>query len=450
MLYTVFTLIGVFVAAGLALVPFFLFLFVAETGLNVINVGRSSRFLLMALRSLRRNILRTSLTYLAIFVLVLVVTLIWSVLAFLDLVTSEKAKDFKAIVTEKWQLPSQMPYTYAEPLSQGAARDSDDVRPQDFMTWTFYGGSTEQDPKKRTRDNLIFFFSLDPRKLPTMMDDLQNIDPDVVEKLVANDRGAIIGQERLKKLNKRVGERFKVYSMNYKDIDLEFEIVGTFPEGRYNESAAMNNKYLLRALDDYQTRTRTPHPMADKSLNLVWLKVPDSEAFSRLTQQIESSVEFKNKPVRCETASSGISSWLDAYKDLIWGMRWLLSPAILVTMALVVANAISISVRERRTEMAVLKVLGFRPWQILLLVLGEAMLIGTISGMFSAGLTYGFVHSYMGGFKFPIAFFPTFDIPVSALWWGPAIGVATALAGSLLPAWSARTVKVSEVFAKVA
>ena len=45
-------------------------------------------------------------------------------------------------------------------------------------------------------------------------------------------------------------------------------------------------------------------------------------------------------------------------------------------MALVIANAISISVRERRTEMAVLKVLGFRPGQILVLVLGEALLIG--------------------------------------------------------------------------
>ena len=39
------------------------------------------------------------------------------------------------------------------------------------------------------------------------------------------------------------------------------------------------------------------------------------------------------------------------------------------------ANAIAISVRERRTEMAVLKVLGFQPWQILLLVLGEAVLL---------------------------------------------------------------------------
>ena len=89
-----------------------------------------------------------------------------------------------------------------------------------------------------------------------------------------------------------------------------------------------------------------------------------------------SSPEFTDPAVKCETASSGIASFLDAYRDLLWGMRWLLVPAILVTMALVIANAISISVRERRTEMAVLKVLGFGPTQIMMLVLGEALLIG--------------------------------------------------------------------------
>ena len=76
--------------------------------------------------------------------------------------------------------------------------------------------------------------------------------------------------------------------------------------------------------------------------------------------------------------------FLDAYRDLLWGMRYLLVPAILVTLALVIANAISISVRERRMEMAVMKVLGFRPLQILLLVLGESLLIGARRGFISA------------------------------------------------------------------
>ena len=139
--------------------------------------------------------------------------------------------------------------------------------------------------------------------------------------------------------------------------------------------------------------------------------------------------------------------------DMIWGMRYLLAPAILVTLSLVISNSISISVRERRTELAVLKVLGFRPNQILTLVLGEAVLIGVLSGIVSAGLTYGIVNfprPYgFGGIKFPIAFFSAFMIPTDALWWGPALGAGTAFIGSVVPAWSARSVKVSEVFSRV-
>jgi putative ABC transport system permease protein len=408
------------------------------------------KFFRLVFKSLLRNRLRTILTCVAVMILVLVVTFIWSILAFLDLVTTEKAQDFKAIVTEKWQIPSQMPMTYYRPLSQGAARSSQDEKPQDAMSWQFYGGSTEKDRDKRTIENIIFFFCMDPRKLRPMMDDLGNLDQKLVDKLVRNDRAVLVGRDRLRKLNKRVGDTFLVYSMNYTGIDLEFKIAGLFPEGRYDDAAVMNMAYLQRALDDYEKKNGKKHPLADKTLNLVWLKVPDSKAFGRIAEQIERSVEFKDRPVRCETASSGVASFLDAYRDLIWGMRYLLSPALIISMALVIANAISISVRERRTEMAVLKVLGFRPWQILALVLGEAMLLGVISGLLSASLTYWLINIVMGGFKFPIAFFPAFLISPNAFWWGAGIGGLAAFAGSIVPAWSARSVRVSEVFSKVA
>jgi putative ABC transport system permease protein len=404
------------------------------------------KYLVFVLKSLRRNLLRTSLTSVVIIFFVFQTTLILSVLAFLDRVMTEQSKDFKAIVSEKWQIPSQMPITYSEPLSRAAATTAQDVRPQDSMTWSFYGGSTEKDRDKRSIDNMIFFFCMDPSKLRTMMEDLENLDQNEVDKLLDNDRAVLIGRERLQKINKRIGDTITVYSMNYKDIDLRFDIVGTFPDGRYNQSAVMNWKYLQRKLDEYKRENKQPHPMADKSLNLVWLRVPDSKAFGRVAQQIETSVEFKNKPVKCETMSSGVSTFLDAYKDLIKGMRWLLCPAMLFVMALVVACSISISVRERRTEMAVLKVLGFRPAQIMALILGEALLIGVVSGLLSAAGTYV---AFLGGIKFPIAFFPVFVVPVDALWWGFAIGIITGLAGSIIPAWSARSVKVSEVFAKI-
>jgi hypothetical protein len=46
------------------------------------------KFLLLIFKNVRRNLVRSSLTSLGTIALVLVVTLVWSILAFLDLVTS--------------------------------------------------------------------------------------------------------------------------------------------------------------------------------------------------------------------------------------------------------------------------------------------------------------------------------------------------------------------------
>ena len=416
------------------------------------------KFLMLILKNIRRNLLRSSLTAAGTMVLVFVVTLVWSVLDFLDQATSEKAANLKTIVTERWQIPSRMPFSYSQTLSEGAPRDPDDIRvaPADSMTWQFYGGTL--DPKNRTPENNLFAIAMDPDKLMTMMDDLDSLPPDkgatfkeVVDKLKANKQGLILGKERLKTINKRVGDRIKITSINYREIDLEFEIVGLFPDGRYDLSAAFNRDYLNDAMDQYpRTHGNKPHPMMAGSLNLVWLRVPDQQAFQQVREQIEDSPFYSNPAVKCETAASGVSTFMEAYRDLIWGMRFLLAPSIIVVLSLVIANAISISVRERRTELAVLKVLGFRPLQILMLVLGEALLLGGGAGLLSASLTYYVINQVFGGLTFPIAFFSTFMIPMEAVWWGLGVGTLASFAGSIGPALSARNVKVSEVFSKVA
>jgi putative ABC transport system permease protein len=406
------------------------------------------KYLLLIAKNLRRNLLRTTLTALATMLLVFIITLVWTILWTLALVTREKEKDLKAIVTERWQIPSQMPFAYASSLIEGAAREPGDIKPEDSMTWQFFGGSI--DPNKLTISSIVFFFGMEPRKIVPMMDNAENFSAELIDKLAAKKNGAIIGKDRLKALNRRVGDRITITSFNYKDITLEFEIVGECPPGIYDQSAFMQRDYLNDALDKYERDNRKKHPLADKTLNLVWLRVPDMKAFDQVTQQIMRSPLYSVPAVKCETASSGIAAFLDAYKDLLFIMEALLVPGAIGTLTLVMANAISINVRERRNEMAVMKVLGFQPRQILILVLGEALLLGGLAGVVSAGGTYLLIDVVLGGLKFPIAFFPAFFVPAQAWWWGLVIGAGTALAGSIAPAISACTVKPSEVFAKVA
>src|SRR4051794_673620 len=89
-----FTIVVAVVAAGLAYV-----------------VLRPKFFRLM-LKNLGRNPIRTSLIALATAVLVGMVTLVWTVVFFIDETTRERSKDLKLIVSEKRQLPSQLPVTH--------------------------------------------------------------------------------------------------------------------------------------------------------------------------------------------------------------------------------------------------------------------------------------------------------------------------------------------------
>jgi putative ABC transport system permease protein len=419
----------------------------------------NGRLLGLVLKNLRRNLVRTLLTCTATMVLVFVITMIWTVLYFMDLITRERSKDLKLIISERRQVPSTLPRSHAAYLDPSDRRFLPELRgmygPNDFMTWSFYGGS--MDPKKLTPENLVFFFTMDPDKIIPMMDDLENLDPALIAKLKAKREAVLIGSEKLRSIGqedtfRRNGVvRVKLTSINYKDIDLEVEIVGVLPDGRYNQSAILRQDYFYAEIDRYKTtHSGRDHDMANKVLNLIWIRVPDREAFDRVGGIIENATVFNDRPLKVETSSSGISSFLEAYKDLLWGMRWLLVPAILVIMSLVMANAISITVRERRTEMAVMKVLGYRPNQILQIVLSEALLVGAVSGLVAAAATYAFFNLQWGGIPFRIGFFPVFRIPEFSMIWGLAIGSTTAFLGSFLPAISARSVKVSEVFARVA
>src|SRR5262249_12775266 len=161
---------------------------------------------------------------------------------------------------------------------------------------------------------------LEPRKVVSMMDDLfdefnsaetnyrkpTRLElTDLVQKgvhaLERNKRGAIVGRNRLKLINKQVGERFTVTGINYTGLDLEFEAVGVFPPGRYDELAVMNRDYLNDALDAYpKSHGGTKHLLAEKSLDLMWLKVEDRDTYNQVSQQIESSSLFRNPAVKCQ------------------------------------------------------------------------------------------------------------------------------------------------------
>ncbi len=451
---------GALVLGVVTLPVFFLLVYVAEVTLSALS---ESGFLLVKVvlllfRGLRRSPLRTSLTYLALFVLTLVLTLVYTVISFIGQATAEKEANFKVIVTEKYSIPSMMPPKYEERVNRLIAELPRELRPvngdDDVITWAFVGGTT--DPSNPKPENALFMFCVEPRKIPLMMDGLEKKDltdseyadlQESIKKMQEDFRRIIVSKSRLQRMNVHVGQKLKLSSVNYKDITFEFEIIGTLPEGKYEGVGFCSRAYLEAMLRSYQSsHNGENHPLADKCVNLIWIRVPNRQTYEQLAAAVGETKNFSGPAIKMETASAGIGTFMEAYKDIFWGMKYILSPAMVAIMSLVIANAISISVRERRTEMAVLKVLGFQPRHVMGMILGEAMLVGLIAGAMSTFLAWWL----LGSFKFQVAFLGAFVVPDEVLLIGPLLGMCVALVGSIGPALSAKNVRVAEVFARQA
>jgi putative ABC transport system permease protein len=433
-------------------------------------VGKLSKVGGLVFRNLRRNLLRTALTYCALFVLTGMLTFLFGILKGIEDFTTEKEGAQTVIMTEKFGLPSQLPPGHAQHLKdvirdpQNVAREHqpDDIE-KNFMTWSFVVGSTEPNATKMTQENSLFFLALQPDAIRHEMIATHGLskkdlgDEDwaelckVLDVVNENKRNVVIGEDRLKMLNLKVGDEITMYSINYKEIVFEFKIVGAFPsKSKLNMAAAMRYDYLDSKLEDYKKKNGKPHVMAERCINLVWVRMPDKQG----TEQLAKAVDGKFSPaVKLETFSSAVQSFMEPFKDILWGLKVLIMPAIVVIMCLVIGITITIGVRERWGEMAVLKVLGFQPWQVMGMIVSEAVLIGVFGGMLSTWTVYWLpliiskANKAAGGsFKF----FDTMDFPAIILLYGPVLGVLIGLVGSALPSWNARKVKVSEVFAQVA
>ena len=114
--------------------------------------------------------------------------------------------------------------------------------------------------------------------------------------------------------------------------------------------------------------------------------------------------------------------------------------AVFFTILLVTGNTISQSVRERTTDIAVLKTLGYQDIQIFNMVLLEALFLisfGIILGLGLSLLTLPAINAVSGGLTEGLIFLTSDKIILALI-----IGVAVSFISSIMPAYHALNLKV--------
>jgi putative ABC transport system permease protein len=388
------------------------------------------KFFLLILKNLRRNKLRTTLTALAVTVMVTICAEMMTVLFWVHEHVRTQASQSKLLVSERWVAPSRIPARYLSLLTRQEGVE-------DWTLWNLYSGFLDA---SRQSSRQALGLATRPDNLIAMHLGLEKLDPAAVEALEREKTGAILSADILQQMGWKVGQQFTVLSSSHPNKDLRFKIVGVLPPGEYVRNFFFREDYFEEGTGNKETIT------------CVWLRLRDAETAQRVACRIQDQFQRYQPELKVETESAGVARFVNREQALL-SIIELVVCILVIDMVIVLSNSISVTTRERKVEMAVLKVLGFEPLVVMMLVIGEAMLIGAISGLAGTALTWLgstlAVNGILPGAQ-AARIFLAFPIRAEIILWGALMGAIVGFAGSIVPAWNARRVKVSDVFAKIA
>jgi putative ABC transport system permease protein len=249
----------------------------------------------------------------------------------------------------------------------------DGVEAVTFANW--FGGAY-QDPH-----NQIFSFAV----APNYLDLYPEVEVSEAEReAFANTRtGALVGDVLAKRFNWKVGDKVPLQSTIFPNSDgsqnWSFDIVGIL-HTKDDGNAFLSSMFLLhwKYFDE-----STPYNRGQVGWYVS--RVEDVNDADRVAKAIDALSANSDHETKTMTEQAATASWIKQMADigLIVG---LIMGAVFFTLLLLTGNTMAQAIRERTSELAVLKTIGFSSRSVLLMVLAESVLLVLIGGVIGLGL----------------------------------------------------------------
>jgi putative ABC transport system permease protein len=159
--------------------------------------------------------------------------------------------------------------------------------------------------------------------------------------------------------------------------------------------------------------------------------------------------KFANSPY--ETKTDTEQAFSAQFASMLGNLNLLLGSvalAVVLTTLFVAGNTMAMSVRERTTEIAVMRTLGFPSTTIFLLVVGEGMLVSVAGGAIGGALARLLVNAEALGLAG--GFIPAFGVTIRNVVVGVGLSVAIGLLAAVIPATMASRLKIVDALRRVA
>ena len=223
------------------------------------------------------------------------------------------------------------------------------------------------------QDDLLFALASDPATFLKVYTDW-HVPEDQRAAYTREKTAALAGRRTALKYGWKLGDRIHLRSPGY-HVDLELILRGIYT-AEDESLLGFHWDYLNEALG------RPDKPGG------FWVRARTEEDVPRLMQTIDN--QFRNGEM--ETRTQPMGQWVLDMLAMIGNVKLIvlsISAAMVFAVLLVVANTMGMSIRERTAELAILRVLGFQPKQLLALLAAEALTVsvaGALVGCLMAGI----------------------------------------------------------------
>ncbi|MEO7299150.1 MAG: ABC transporter permease [Verrucomicrobiota bacterium] len=239
--------------------------------------------------------------------------------------------------------------------------------------FTYFGG------KFQDKDFTTFAqFAVEPTRFTNVFVDVK-APPDQLQAWIKDRTSCIVGKVTMDQYKLKVGDRMKLTGTFY-PCDLDLKIVGEYSGTLDDRSVFFHHKLLDESMN------------GSSIVGAWWLRANSAEEAPLVIDQINKAFANSSAEVRAETERAFQMSFVS-----MWGNIKLLigsiATVVVFTLLLVAVSTMSMAIRERFRELAVLKALGFRRREIFAFILAESFGLAMVGALAGAGGAWVFFHN---------------------------------------------------------
>ena len=382
------------------------------------------KFINLVLKSAARSKRRTALTMLSVAIAVFLFAALRAVLDGFDAVSAASSST-RIVTINATSMIFNMPVSYLEGI-----RNTPGVRDVTYANW--FGG-IYKDPK-----NFFGNFGVDAEGYLRIYPELL-LTPEERKAWLEDRTGCIVGDGIAKTYGWKIGDKItlQVGIPIYGSQDYDFTVRGIYRAG----SSALDNQSMMfhwKYLDERAL---------EHGIGWFVAQVSDPDKAVQTAQAIDQ--KFANSPAETKTdterAFSASFGKMLGNLDLLLGSVAL---AVVITTLFVAGNTMAMSVRERTTEIAVMRTLGFSKAMVFLIVVGEGLVTAVIGGALGALVARVTINGEF--LQMTGGFIPAFGVSN----WNAVVGLGlSALIGvlaALIPALMATRLRIVDALRRVA